>query len=200
MLWLILFEFSHVEYDPAGSDKNREWVEVRNVSDSNIDLSKYFFVENNTNHRLKASGSSIVPPRAVAIIAADAATFLSEYPSRSPFVFDSSFSLSNDGESLALKDASSTVVAQTTYVATPKPVAEKKKSTKNTATKTLKESPKILERATSSQTASAGASGAGGTGMGYWLAGLLGVILIAGIALFAVTKPAGTGYTIEEES
>ncbi|MEK7530577.1 MAG: lamin tail domain-containing protein [Patescibacteria group bacterium] len=198
MLGLILFEFSHIEYDPPGNDKNREWVEMRNISPDSIDLSKYFLFENNTNHKINAVDSAIVPPNTIAIIASDAATFVAENPTRSAFVFDSTFSLSNTGEYLALKDASTTIIAETTYTAAPKPVVEKKKSTTKATTKAKvsKESPKILERATSSLPAAAADSAP--WSMVPWFAGLIGTVLTAGIALFAVTKPAGTGYTIEE--
>ncbi|MEN9390157.1 MAG: hypothetical protein RLZZ283_257, partial [Candidatus Parcubacteria bacterium] len=189
MLGLILFEFSHIEYDPAGSDKNREWIEVRNISADAVDLSKYFLFENNTNHKIKAVGSAVVPPNGSAVIASDAVAFVAENPSRSAFVFDSTFSLNNTGEYLALKDASTTVVAEITYTAAPKPVAEKKKSTTRTSskTKTTKEAPKILERATS--TAPAAVAAGAPPGLLPWFAGLAGIMLVAGIALFSVTKP-----------
>ncbi|MEN9389994.1 MAG: hypothetical protein RLZZ283_94, partial [Candidatus Parcubacteria bacterium] len=55
-----------------------------------------------------------------------------------------------------------------------------------------------LERATS--TAPAAVAAGTSPGLLPWFAGLAGIMLVAGIALFSVTKPAGTGYTIEEES
>ncbi|HEV8677520.1 MAG TPA: lamin tail domain-containing protein [Candidatus Paceibacterota bacterium] len=110
---------TEVMYDAPGADQGHEWLEVSNLGSQNADIGKYKLFEDGTNHALKAvQGSGSLAPGASAIIAADAQKFLADYPAFSSTVFDSTFSLSNTGETLALKDASSTAIDTASYIAT----------------------------------------------------------------------------------
>lgn len=123
--FLPVFVFAQVEvteimYDAPGSDSGREWIEITNTGSEILDVGKYKLFENGTNHGLKViSGSSQLLPGASAIVAADAAKFAADYPAYTATLFDSAFSLSNEGESFAIKNASSSVMSDVTYVATP---------------------------------------------------------------------------------
>ena len=44
---------SEIQFDPAGSDTDREWVEIFNDTNSSLDLTTYKFFENNTNHGIE---------------------------------------------------------------------------------------------------------------------------------------------------
>ncbi|MES2006822.1 MAG: lamin tail domain-containing protein, partial [Patescibacteria group bacterium] len=111
-------QITEVMYDTPGSDAGREWVEITNTGLENIDVGKYKLFENDTNHGLKlVSGSSTLTPGASAVLASDAAKFLIDYPNFSGILFDTAFALSNTGESLAIKDASSTVLSTIEYSA-----------------------------------------------------------------------------------
>ena len=111
-------QITEIMYDVPGSDTGREWVEVTNTSSEILDVGKYKLFENDTNHGLKLiAGSSVLPPGVSAILASDANKFISDHPNFSGALFDTAFSLSNTGESLALKDASSTLVHTVLYVA-----------------------------------------------------------------------------------
>ncbi len=106
-------------YDAPGADTGREWIEVVNQGSQTIDIGKYKLLESGTNHTLKVvQGVSVLAPNGVAIIAADPTKFLSDYPAFVGTLFDSAFSLSNTGESLSLKDASSSVLDAVSYAAT----------------------------------------------------------------------------------
>jgi hypothetical protein len=108
---------SEIMYDPAGSDTGYEWIEVYNDSSSDIDLSKYKFFESNVNHGLTAhTGGNILKAFSYAIIADVPANFLATYPAPAYPVFDSSFSLSNSGEYLEMRDANNTNLFSVTYV------------------------------------------------------------------------------------
>jgi len=103
-------------YDPEGADTGREWIEVYNDSDTAINLSTYKFFEADTNHSLSlSSGEDNVPALGYALIVADYGAFKADWPSNSSTVFDSSFSLSNTGEELALKDDSLNIIDLYTY-------------------------------------------------------------------------------------
>lgn len=100
---------SEIMYDPQGSDTSREWVEVYNDTQGDINLSTWKFFESDTNHGLVSNqGGTIVPVNGYAVIADNPAKFLLDYPTFSGILFDSVFTggLSNSGEHLALKETS----------------------------------------------------------------------------------------------
>src|SRR3989338_4557827 len=107
---------TEIMYDLEGTDTNREWIEVYNNGSSAIDLSGYKFFEANTNHGLILfEGDTNVPASGYAVIAVDPAKFKLDWPSFIPTSFDSSFSLDNEGEALAIKDANLNFTDQYTY-------------------------------------------------------------------------------------
>lgn len=96
---------TEIMYDLPRSDTGREWVEIQNTSSSPIDFSSWRFVEANTAHNLTISqGNKEIPASGFAIIADNPAKFLIDWPSFSGTIFDSTFSLSNTGETLSLKN------------------------------------------------------------------------------------------------
>jgi len=103
-------------YDLDGTDTKREWVEVHNNESSDINLESWKFFESGTNHGLSIyQGSPSISAGGYAIIADDPASFLLDYPGFSGSIFDSSFSLLNTGEYIALKNASLSVIDEVTY-------------------------------------------------------------------------------------
>ena len=96
---------SEIMYDVPGADTGREWVEVTNIGDTAADMSKYKFFEANINHTLiPISGNGVLLPGSSAIIADDPTKFKIDWPKYIGALFNSSFSLSNTGESFSLKD------------------------------------------------------------------------------------------------
>ena len=100
--------FTEVMYDVSGTDTGREWIEVYNDTADTIDLSTFKLSESNTNHRITAVGSASVSAGGYAVIADDDAKFMADNPGFSGSLFTSSFSLSNSGEALGLRDAADT--------------------------------------------------------------------------------------------
>lgn len=102
-------EISEIMYDlKTGSDTGREWIEVFNNSDKSIDISDFRFFEGDINHKLKlVQGDGKVDVHSYAIIVSDPVKFKIDWPSFGGAIFDSTFSLSNSGESLAIKDGES---------------------------------------------------------------------------------------------
>ncbi len=107
---------SEIMYDlSSGSDDSREWVEIYNNSDEEVDLSTFKFFEADTNHKLTLTqGADKIPAKGYAVIVSNAVKFKTDWPSFAGIIFDSAFSLSNSGETLALKDGDE-VVDQYTY-------------------------------------------------------------------------------------
>lgn len=96
---------NEIMYDAEGSDGGMEWVEIQNMSTTTLDISEWKFFENNVHHRLEwYKGLKTIPQHGYAIIADDAEKFFANHPYVSSPIFDTSFSLSNSGESIALKN------------------------------------------------------------------------------------------------
>lgn len=95
--------FSEIMYDTLGADNN-EWIEIYNTSKTDVDLKEWKLFENNTNHSFKViRGTSVLSSETHAIIVNDSKLFLKEYPNVGGALFDSVFSLSNEGETLELR-------------------------------------------------------------------------------------------------
>ncbi|OGY58243.1 MAG: hypothetical protein A3E61_01845 [Candidatus Colwellbacteria bacterium RIFCSPHIGHO2_12_FULL_43_12] len=101
-----LIVISEIMYDLPESDSGREWIEIRNVGNTSFEISKLSLYENKTNHKVKAiQGSINLAPNELAIIAESPDEFLKDNPTYKGVLFDSTFSLSNDGETIALRIA-----------------------------------------------------------------------------------------------
>lgn len=100
--------FSEIMYDPQGSDTSREWVEIYNDTNSAINFTSWKFFENGTNHGITSySGGASLEVGSYGVIADSPVKFLEDNPSYSDVLYDSAFSLSNNGESFSLKESSS---------------------------------------------------------------------------------------------
>jgi hypothetical protein len=105
---------TEVMYDLAeGSDSGREWVEVYAVSA--VDLTTLKLIENGSNHVIKASNGATVPMGAYAVIADNPVKFRADHPGYAGFLFDSAFSLNNEGESITIADAAGNALDTVVY-------------------------------------------------------------------------------------
>ncbi|MBI4068201.1 lamin tail domain-containing protein [Candidatus Kaiserbacteria bacterium] len=110
---------SEIMYDVPGADTDREWIEVFNSGGSAIDLSTWKLFEANASHIITTiSGGTMIAPGAYAVIADNAPTFLTDHPSFSGQLFDSTFSLSNTGETIALRDTDAIEKDSLSYTST----------------------------------------------------------------------------------
>jgi len=122
-----------VMFDVAGGDIGREWVEFK--TDTPIaDIRTWRFLEGGVRHKI-AGEQGAVPAGSIFVLAADIASFRTDNPEYSGLVFDTAMSLSNSGESFSLIDEKGVGVLTHTYVAPPKPVAQKTASEKVVAQK-----------------------------------------------------------------
>lgn len=96
---------NEIMYDVPGSDTGKEWIEILNYEWEPVDICSWKLLENNVAHKLTlARGSCAVAPGGYAIIARDEAGFFETYPGFRGTIFTSSFSLSNKGETITLKN------------------------------------------------------------------------------------------------
>ena len=96
---------SEIMYDLEGSDSGREWIEIYNDGNAQIDLSTHKLFEAQTNHGLKLiQGTGLLEAGEIAIVADNSAKFLVDWSNYTGHLFDSSFSLKNTGENLILRN------------------------------------------------------------------------------------------------
>lgn len=106
-----------------------EWIEIHNTGSESVNLEGWRFWEQDTNHRLRISSSSVqsdwnIDPGEYAIIAQNHVKLFSgacgDYTPPAGTVFDSSWgSLKESGELIGLKDAQGVMVEEFTYIAAP---------------------------------------------------------------------------------
>jgi PKD repeat protein len=122
----------HINEIGAFEATGREWVEIINNGSDPIDLTNWKFVEAATNHGLTlAQGTDmILGPNEYAIITQDATAFIAAYPDVTARVFDSSWgTLNESGELIGLRDDSSNMVEEFTYISAPDFSLERKENT-----------------------------------------------------------------------
>lgn len=170
-------KITEVMYDLPGSDSGREWIEVTNTGAEAVDIAGFRLFEADTNHKLKSiQGGTLLLPGSSAVIASNAARFLTEYTTYTGILFDSTFSLSNTGETVAIKNTAGVVEDSISYTApvqkpkeTPAPSSQKQavKAKSTAASAALSNTPNAL-------------------GMTPWILGLIAIIGIGiGGALLA---------------
>jgi hypothetical protein len=105
----------------AYESSDHEWIEIYNKGGEVVDLTGWKFFEDGTNHNLTAfQGDFIIEPGEYAIIADVASNFQIDYPGFIGTIIDSAWTtLTESGESIALKDASGNIIESFTYIGAP---------------------------------------------------------------------------------
>ena len=108
---------NEIMYDLDGTDTDREWIEIANSGSDTVDLTSWRFEEGETQHTLVLKqGSAQLASGQYAVIVDNYEKFLQDNSGFSGAVFDSSYSLSNTGENLKLRDAQNgNVINEVTY-------------------------------------------------------------------------------------
>ena len=109
-------QFTEVMYDTPGADTGREWLEVTNGSVASVDIGGDKLFESGVNHAVTVvQGTTTLAAGESAIIAANPAKFLADYPNYTGTLFKSSFSLTNAGEAVELRDKTLATLASLAY-------------------------------------------------------------------------------------
>jgi len=108
---------NEIMYDPAGTDTDHEWIELYNNGSEVVNLTNWKFFEAGSDHGLTlGQGDMLILSGEYVVIVQNNETFLSDYTGYAGNVIDSSFSLSNTGEYIALKNSSLDIVDEVYYL------------------------------------------------------------------------------------
>ncbi len=112
--------FTEIMYDPAGTDTNREWIEVYNAGSSPVDISNYVLQTDgasSSHHVLAPQSGSSVPAGGYAVIVQNPDSFKADYPNFAGLIFDSSWTglTATSGKTLLILDGLGAVLDQVTY-------------------------------------------------------------------------------------
>lgn len=113
-------KITEIMYDLEGTDTDREWIEIQNVTAADINISGWKFYDG-SNHLLNAppanggQGSLVIPSGGFAVITQNAVTFLSEHASYQGTVIDSVMALNNTGDTIRILDATNQVMDEVAY-------------------------------------------------------------------------------------
>ena len=111
---------NEIMYDPSGTDTNREWIEIYNVSSDDVDFSGFTILTDgvsSTHHAMTAISGSLVPAGGYAVIVQNADSFKKDFPNFSGTIFDSSWTglTATVGKTIVLEDKDGNILDQTTY-------------------------------------------------------------------------------------
>lgn len=113
---IFAMKINEIMYDVPGTDSGREWVEIFNDTNTDIDFSSWKLLENAVNHSVKLiTGNAVIPAGGYAIIADNDQNFLIDNPDFEGTLFDSVFSLTNTGETLALVNSAGVKIDEISY-------------------------------------------------------------------------------------
>ncbi len=187
-----------VLYDPDGVDSGREWIHITNTGPDAVSLSGYRLFEGGTNHKLTVtSGTSSLPVGGEAIITTDPAQYKTDHPKFAGAIFKSSFSLSNTGETIELRDSTLHTVDTYSYIAPPVVKAQKAAKTSKKVSSSL---PKSANSGTYSGNQAAAVALSDLPSMpalpSVWVYGLgLGAVLLVGAAAALYARPLSKSET-----
>lgn len=96
---------NEIMYNLDGSDSGREWIEIKNIGTSTINISEWKLFEGNSGHLIKPTNNiNKINPNEIAVIADNPQKFMADWPEYNGILFDSSFSLKNFGEDIIIKN------------------------------------------------------------------------------------------------
>lgn len=117
---------TEIMYDVSGTDADHEWIEIQNSGSSPITLvggtgtGSYRF-NDGSNHvfaSTPAHGSFTIPAQEFFIIAGNADVFMTDNPTFTGTVIDTTMSLGNDGDTVKIIDGDGNILDSVTYTST----------------------------------------------------------------------------------
>lgn len=115
---------NEINYAASPEFDTKDWVELYNTQPNELDVSGWFFQDNNTSDRFVFPIGSIIPASGYAILSRDSIDFRQFFPGEGKIYGEIDFGLSSQGEHLQLFDSASNLIDELTYgINAPWPVA-----------------------------------------------------------------------------
>ncbi len=96
-------EITEIMFDPAGSDTDREWIELFNSTDHDISIDSHWRIFDGSNHTISVGTGVIIHGGEYIIISSEPSVFGSEYSGLAGTVLKSALSLNNTGERVEVR-------------------------------------------------------------------------------------------------
>ena len=106
---------NEINYNSADDFDSGDWVEFYNNSDSPIDISDWFFKDNDDSHIFTFPSGTILESSAYLVLGEESEKFIACYPDVTNFVGEMNFGLSGSGELIRLFDSEGQIVDSLTY-------------------------------------------------------------------------------------
>lgn len=107
--------FSEINYKSSAAADAGDWVEIRNISNSPIDLSGWKFRDDDDTHNFNLPANTILNFNEHFVLVADPALFSARFPMVSNFAGPLGFGLSSAGEAIRLFDSSGKLYQSVVY-------------------------------------------------------------------------------------
>ncbi len=111
------WQITEIMYNPKGSDAKHEWIEIKNIGSTTLNIKGFYFFESDTNHSIKLiEGSEEILSGGFVIICDDPSGFKTDFPNFSGNLFDATFSLGNEkGDAVEWRNSSKIVQDRVFY-------------------------------------------------------------------------------------
>lgn len=106
---------NEINYNSAASFDSEDWVEFYNNSGEPVDMSGWYFRDEDDTHNFYFPDGFVLQPDSFAVICSDTVLFTSVYPFVTNFLGNTGFGLSGNGELLRLYNAANEIVDSLTY-------------------------------------------------------------------------------------
>jgi hypothetical protein len=106
---------NEINYNSAPDFDPEDWVEITNTNNSTIDLSGWYFKDDDDAHIFYLPNGTLIQPNDFVILCKDTAAFKTLFPDVENYFGNFSFSLNNDGELIRLFNNNAELVDALTY-------------------------------------------------------------------------------------
>lgn len=106
---------NEINYNSSSQFDTGDWVELYNNGSERIDISGWYFKDENEDHKFIFPENSNIDPNAYIVLAQNVESFLALFPETSNLYGSFNFGLSGGGEEISLYDASDALVDQVEY-------------------------------------------------------------------------------------
>ena len=106
---------NEINYNSADEFNTGDWIEIYNNGSDSVDISGWFFTDENEDHRYTFPENSVIHTNAYLVLAEDTISFLAFFPQTSNVYGSFGFGLSGGGEEISLYELSGSLIDQVEY-------------------------------------------------------------------------------------